>query len=674
MAAEKLQYSELSIESAELLGIEVLEPGQTEALGFDRLAALKINYFDIQGKPAIDWPKHPPFYRLRYLEQPNDFAVLSTTKPQRYTQPAGTVCCAYFPNSIDWVDVAKDPANAILITEGELKAASACQHGFNTIGLGGVYNWRSLPKGIMFLPELEKIAWVGRHVYIVFDNDYLTNPMVCAALGELAEALVDRGAFVYVATLPVLEKDKKTGLDDFLLEADSEALVQVLHLAKPLGMTQALFDLNKNYVYVRQPGLVLDTNTMAKIPPSAFTEHQESERITFERTLKADGDVSNKAVSAAGAWMSWPLRHKASKLTYVPGAETRLGSEYNIWPGWGLKPKKGSIKPWQQLLDHLFGGAEPAAKEWFMKWCAYPIKHPGTKLFSSAVFHGIVQGTGKSLIGYTLGKIYGKNFTEISQADLHGGFNEWADGKQLVMGDDVTGSNKREDNDILKKLITQKEIRINTKYIPSYTVPDCINYFFTSNHPDAFFLEDTDRRFFIHEVLVDPQPEKFYIEYMAWLAGGGAAHLFDYIQSMDLKGFNPNAAAYRTQARERLIADVQSDLGAWVRRLKSLPEQVLKLGEVKLEKDLYTNKELLLLYDPLDRGKVTPNGLGRELKRAGIHQVLAGSIVAVPGQASDRYYAVRNLERWAKADHGACVKHLAEQPGAKPKSKKGEKF
>ncbi len=676
LAKEKLALSELSLEDAQELGMEILTAAQTQALGFDPLPSIKLNYFDIDGKPATDWPKGKPFYRIRYLGEPNTFAKVSTEKPQRYTQPADTACCAYFPKSVDWTHLLKGHDEALIITEGELKAASACKHGFSTIGLGGVYSWRSLPKGLEFLPELERIVWSRRHVYICFDSDYLTNPMVLAALNELGQALVDRGAYVYVTTLPELEQGKKTGLDDFLLNESPEAFAAELHRSSPLGLTKALFGFNDNYVYVSDPGLIMHTKRFLKMTPGAFVEHQESEKKAYERTLKPDGSISTKAVSASGAWVGWSLRHRATRLTYLPGQPARVDTDYNIWPGWGCEPKKGDVKPFMALLDHLFSGAEPEAKEWFLRWCAWPIKHPGAKMFSAAVFHGITQGTGKSLVGYTLKEIYGKNFTEISQADLHGGFNEWADGKQLVMGDDVTGSNKREDNDVLKKLITQKELRVNIKYIPSYTIPDCLNYFFTSNHPDAFFLEDTDRRFFIHEILVDPLVAKFYKEYMKWLKAGGGAAVFHYFLNMDFGKFDPNEPAFRTAARARLIATVQSDLGAWVRRLKSLPEQVLKIGEMKLEKDLYTDRELLLLYDPLDRGKVTSGGLGRELKRAGIHQVLGGALVAVPGQPSDKYYAVRNITRWSQADHGACVKHLMEQGGDKPKGakKKGEKF
>jgi hypothetical protein len=31
-----------------------------------------------------------------------------------------------------------------------------------------------------------------------------------------------------------------------------------------------------------------------------------------------------------------------------------------------------------------------------------------------------------------------------------------------------------------------------------------VNYYLTSNHADALFLEDEDRRFFVHEVMVNP--------------------------------------------------------------------------------------------------------------------------------------------------------------------------
>jgi len=476
--------------------------------------------------------------------------------------------------------------------------------------------------------------------------------MVCAALATFAAELQRRGAFAYLVSLPGLPGLEKVGLDDFLVHAGTSATTQfeqLLHYAEPLGLTAPLFSLNEQYVYVRNPGLVIDrTDVENKVSPSAFKEHLEATTQYQERAVKPDGAVSYKAVSASAAWLRWPLRTEVAKLTYAPGSQTfiiRHGLEvFNTWTGWGVDPTKGDVKPFLNLIDHLFTGAEPEAKAWFLNWLAYPLQHPGVKMFSSAVVHGIKHGTGKSLVGYTLGKIYGKNFTELNQNDLHNNFNEWAENKQFVMGDDITGSNKRQDADYLKKIITQQELRLNPKHVRSYVVPDCINYYFTANHPDAFFLEDDDRRFFIHEVIVQPLPETFFQTYGTWLAAGGAAQVFEWLLKRDLKGFNPAAPAFRTAAKDRMITNVQSDLASWVRQLMLTPEAVLKVGEISVEKELFTNKELLAFYDPTGHTGTTANGLGRELARAGIRQVLEGKPVRLKDGTQQRYYAVRNLE------------------------------
>lgn len=645
---------------------------------FKSLCGLRIDYLDHNGAPLADWPGAKPFYRIRYLETATDFSAMATKKPLRYVQEPNTAPVAYYPTNQDWTSIVSDPDQPIILTEGELKAAKACKEGFPTIGLGGVYNWRAHKLGLTWLPSLDPISWVKRHTYICFDSDYQTNPMVCHALRELAEELHRRGAFVHLVSLPQLPGLDKVGLDDFLVSAGpsaKEMFRQLLVEAEPLGLTKPLWDLNNKYVYIQNPGLIVDQGTRYKVSPSAFKEHLQAPLNYQSRELKQDGSVSFKAVSAAAAWLRWPLRTEVTKMTYRPGATHFIQDPqpmYNIWPGWGVQPTKGDVAPFLALVNHLFMHAEPAAKEWFLRWCAFPLQYPGTKMFSSAVLHGIRHGTGKSLVGYTLGRIYGENFTEISQMDLHNSFNEWAEGKQFVMGDDVTGSNKRADADFLKKLITQRELRVNGKYVATYVVPDCINYFFTANHPDSFFLEDDDRRFFIHEVQVGPLAEEFYVEYDMWLDTGGSAAVFHYLQNLDLGNFNHAAPAFKTAAKERMIANVQSDLAGWVRQLLATPDHVLKVGEIPVMRDLFTSKELLQFYDPSGRTGTTANGLGRELARAGIRQLLNGRPLRLPDGSQSRYYAVRNQDHWLGQTGGqTAIKHLGDwsktQTGKAPK-------
>lgn len=663
---QKLEESGLTIEDAKLLGIKFLDRNQTAKChpSFKSLKSLKLNYYDADGILAkfVD----EKFYRIRYLEKPQGFDGMTDKKPLRYVQPPGTRPFAYFPKNLKWRELINDPSEPLIITEGELKAAKACKEGFPTIGLGGVYSWRSMKQGILFLPELEEIKWVKRNIYICFDSDYLTNPMVCSALSDFAEELQHRGSFTHLVTLPKVQGTEKTGLDDFLVNAGpsaSDAFRDLLHSAEPLGITNVLFDINKTYSVIWNPGLILDTESRTKFSFNGFRELKSSS-VYQERTLKKDGAISYKQTNAGAAWVKWPLRAEAQCITYKPGECKFPESEYrgvdiNIWPGWGIEPKKGNVDLFLDLVDHIFT-KEDTAKKWFLRWCAFPLQNPGVKLFTSCVIHGVRHGTGKSLLGYTLARIYGKNFSEISQMDIHSQFNEWAEGKQFVMGDDVTGSNKRADADFLKKMITQKELRVNGKYVPTYTVPDCINYFFTANHADAFFLEDDDRRFFVHEVLVGPMAEEFYVEYDLWLDSGGAAAVFHYLKNLDLGSFNPAAPALKTAAKRRMIANVRSDLASWVRSLIHNPDYVLKIGQIPIHKDMFTSAELLKVYDPTGSTGTTANGLGREMSRAGIYHVRGGAPFRLCDGSQSRYYAVRNQEHWLNASVKDIKEHLED--------------
>lgn len=675
LGERKLLSSGLTLEDGENLGMELLCADETQALhpAFKRLCSLKINYYGIDGLPIEDWPNGGPFFRLRYLETPVDFASIVGEAP-RYVQMPNTAPVAYYPKIVDWTTIAQErhpaPMTPLIITEGELKAAKACRAGFPTIGIGGVWNWRSNRLGLMWLPSLDLVNWVRRHVYICFDSDYRTNPQVCLALHEFAQELQRRGAFVYLISLPALQGLEKTGLDDFLVHAGATApgqLRELLEQAEPLGLSAPLWELNKRFLYVSNPGLILDTISGQKIAPAMFKEHHQSTAVYQERHLRTNGTVSYKPVSASATWIKWPLRREAAALTYVPGGKQFIdvpkgsGRYYNLWPGLAVEPSPGDVTPFLELVAHMFSGTPEEEIKWFHRWLAYPLQYPGTKLFTAVLVHGIIHGTGKSLIGYTMKEIYGLNFTKITAAELHGNFNEWAENKQFILGDDVMGSEKRQHADALKILITQQEMRINAKFIPTYIIPDCINYYFTSNHPDAFVLEDHDRRYAIFRVVVEPLPSKFYLSYMKWLKADGASHLLQYFYDLDLGDFNPAAPAIKTEAKEEMIALNKTDLAEWVHTLIINPDTVLRQGEMKITKDLFTSKELLHMYDPLGRTKVTANGIARELAKSGVRPVYQGRPLRIPTTGEQaRYYPLRNADHWTDASSGQLVAHLVE--------------
>lgn len=650
-AADKLLSSGITVEQATALGMYDVGNAATLDPAFDGAPALVLPYYNADKKLMKAHPAWPEFYRIRYLSSGFGFGDMTEGKKPRYSQPANTGVCAYLPLCTDWKAIQKDYREPVCITEGELKAAKACLEGFPTIGLGGVYNFRAAKRGMFWLPELEAFDWARRRTIICYDSDYASKPDICGAINVLAEELQERGALVELATLPdVYDDDRKTGLDDFLVARDADALVKVLAAADPLAMSTTLWRMNDQIVYIEDPGFIVDQKTRQKITPNAFTQHSAySTANTPERKVRPDGQVSFVKASAAPIWMKWPLRRSASKLTYRPGQPLFCEGEFNQWKGWGCEPKKGDVKPWLELIKFIFEGADKEAIEWFLDWCAYPLQKPGSKLFSAVVVHGRMTGTGKTLIGYTLAKIYGGNFTKIKNEDLKDTW--WAENRQFVLGDEISGSDKRSESDALKAMITQEEVNINIKYVPQFTIPDCVNYYFTSNHADAFFLEDEDRRYFVHEVTARaPLPQAFYSAYEAWKEGDGPAALFHWLLQRDLSKFNPKAPAYRTAARERMAVQSKSDLGLWCYELMSNPDAKLRVGQMRHTRDLFTSTELLAMYNSQTdhQGKpVTVNGMSRTLGQAGAVQVYSGSPITLPDGTQGRYFAIRNTAQWA---------------------------
>jgi len=649
LAAAKLESSALSLEDAEELGIEVLTAAQTKVL-FPKhnVPSLKINYFDEHGT------SRPEIYRVRFLAEPLPGAFGQVAeKPPRYMQAGDTPPAAYFPRTVNWAEIALDTDRTIIFTEGEFKAACACKFGFPTIGLGGVYSWKSNTLGWALLPELERFEWIGRDVVIAFDSDAATNPAVSAAIASFVSEMSRRGALMRVAVLPVVDTYDKTGLDDFLFVEGAAAFTDVLDEAISDDLTEKLWKFNKRFSTVMLPGMIYD--------------HEECEFFSLDIWKKLRSNVwatklmatPVKRVKVAVEWLEWELRRCFRKVTYDPGKDRVVnGNLLNQWKGWGVEPKKGSVKPWKDLLDYLFEGTDPIGRVWFENWCLYPLKFPGTKLLTAVGIWSLDQGIGKSQVGFTLKRIYGENFSVINQRMFESGFNGYSVKKQFIMIDDVSGHDSRSKADVFKSLITQEDIEVNVKFLPTYQLPDTINYLITSNQPNAFYLEERDRRFFIHECLVEMKPRVYYDKYHKWLDDIGPAALFHYAQhDHDFGDFHPKHAAPVTQAKLNMIDSAKGELALWVSELCTDPQSKLTVDRHEFKRDLWTPRELVDFFDQERKGRAcTPNVMGIALRQ--YFKQAAGGRTIRPNGKSERFYMIRNPAKWLKASTKELNQHV----------------
>jgi len=643
----KLASSGLSAAHAKVLRFKVLEAEAVTALGHKHaVPGFVLPYFTPAGKPT-------KFYRLRYLASTvKGLKAQTKEKPQRYDQPLGMAPELYFPPllPVSWEEFLAGDA-PLVFTEGELKAACACVMGIPTIALGGVWNFCARRKGVALLPAFKAMNLKGRKVYVVFDSDAVTNPQVVAAENMFCKELAACGAEPYVVRLPSLADGKKCGLDDYLVAEGKDNFLPLLQQAEPYAGAAALHEMNEEVIYIENPSIVLRHRDLYKMSVSTFKNEVYADRSYVEAGEKP------RVVRTAEEWIRWPQRAKASKFVYEPGQPTVVnGDQLNLWQGFPIAPVKGDVTLWHKLMDYMFKG-DKELRKWFEQWCAYPLQHPGTKMFTAVLLWSVLHGTGKTLVGHTLQRLYGPdNSILIRKKDLASGNNSFAENKQFVLAEEITGDDKRQLADDLKTLITNEEMRINIKYVPEYTVRSCVNYLFTSNNPDAFFIDEADRRYFVHEIIGAPLPEEWYTGvYDPWYKSDKIAALMHYFLALDLTGFSPMGKAPMTAAKQDMIEHSRSALGNWVYKLRENPDDVLQISGKVIPYSLWTLEELLKIYDPEERARVGQRGLGVELKRAGFTKV-SGSVRTLGGQR--RVWIVRNRAELSKAVGAALLGKL----------------
>jgi hypothetical protein len=397
--------------------------------------------------------------------------------------------------------------------------------------------------------------------------------------------------------------------------------------------------LNKEYVFLTQRSLIVRLKD-GKIV------NKEQMRDRFAGTFVNLGDDgAYRKKTAFDAWFKSPKRYQLDDFVMAPGKGPVFNNCLNLWRGWGVSPRPGNVKPWKEVVNHLFGEGSEQAKH-FEQWVAYPIQHPGTKLSTATVIWSTQQGIGKSLIGATITRLYGEHATTISARELHDQYNGWAKNALFVVGEENSGSDRRADSNRLKNMITGATHHIHEKYQPAIELQNLTNFLFTSNHPDAFHVENEDRRLFIVSANVQPKTREFYDDYAKWMnSEEGPAALMDYLMHLDLTGFNPYGHAPHTEARAEMIEMSKTDVERFAADVFSddFVDNVIHAEVISLD-------ELTDRFNSTTKGqKSNPTAMAKALRRCAAYA--RNRVSTISGRKM--LISIRRHAFWTTADKSA---------------------
>lgn len=653
---EDLSRSGLDKKDLQRLKLEPLSREQTDDFVGEPRRSYRIPYFDIDGKQT-------QYSRVRFLENSKGKGFSSRGKGNngsfRYSQPFNSQPHVYFPPYMDWRKITTDPEIKIVITEGEKKAAKACKEEIACIALGGVWGFKSSKRLWDLIPELRSIDWKGRAVEVCFDSDVMVKQEVQSALQALALTLSQsyETASISFVFFDAEDVEKKTALDDFLMEHGAEGFERLKREDYSVGAKVHL--LNQKIAYVEKHTRFYD------IKNDVFFRSLSHAREAFlpEGEVMIDG---KKTAHIFDLWAKSKSRRVIHDISYEPGQPEILeDNRLNSWVAPTITPRKANAKRWLDLVHFVM--RKPEYAEWFLKWLAFPVQNPGSKLFSACFVHSKMQGSGKTfVVDPVMEFIHGeKNFHRLKSANLNSSFNEHAGSRTFVVVNEIylpDYRDRRAAMGSLKDMITNEKTEVNKKFQPVITNVDRCNYYFSSNHDDALVLEKNERRLFVVHAPEDRLPESTYAELDEWIReGDGARVVLHYLQNrVDTSDFNPKGDALLTPYKKALITLGQDPLQEFAQRLVDQPEELLMVNGELPEQQLFRAVDILKLFQreyPKLYHVPTVRRMAETLKGIGLTR---RNVRATSEDKQLNLYALFDKDGWAGRKNKAWAEHYKQ--------------
>ena len=217
-----LEERGINAQTAEANGVEIDRDPRTERI------KERLHFTTIDGNPiareanAVIWF---PCQDALGREQSWIARLLPQIGQAKFLNAKGKRAYPFIP--VQTWEARDKPHKPIVITEGPVKALAIIQAGGLPVGLGGVWmatKAKSEEGPIELVSALQGFTWPGRVVYLAFDADYETNPLVRQALWRTVLAFTKLGAVVRA-----MRWEGAKGIDDyFVTQPDPKAALALL--------------------------------------------------------------------------------------------------------------------------------------------------------------------------------------------------------------------------------------------------------------------------------------------------------------------------------------------------------------------------------------------------------------------------------------------------------------
>ena len=241
---------------------------------------------------------------------------------------------------------------------------------------------------------------------------------------------------------------------------------------------------------------------------------------------------------------------------------------YNLWRGFGVQAVQGDVKPILEYIKEVLCKGDALNYDYLINWLAYGVQNADRQGEVAVVMRGL-KGTGKSTLGKLMCKVYGRHGMQITNSKhLIGNFNAHLREKVFLFADEAFFAGNRQDEDVLKGLVTEQYVTIEKKGVDAVTARNRLQILMSSNHDWVVPASSDERRYFILDVSEERIGDTHYWQKLnKCINSGGAEAFLYYLQSLQLANFDvrtsPNTTGLDAQKLQGL-GSIESVVNRWL--------------------------------------------------------------------------------------------------------------
>lgn len=265
-----------------------------------------------------------------------------------------------------------------------------------------------------------------------------------------------------------------------------------------------------------------------------------------------------------------------------PGAIIRDAgrTRTNIWWPVEVPRKKGDAGPFLRHLAKILPNERDQTI--LLSYMAACVQHVGTKFQWAPLIQG-VEGNGKTTFSRCVAEAVGRRYTHWPAASKLGSqFNKWLLGNVFYAVEDIyIPGDRGEVFEVLKPMITGRELEIEGKGVDQQAADVCGNFIFNSNHQDGIRKTRNDRRFGMFYCAQQKESDlerdgltgDYFERLNAWLQADGYAIVAELLHTYPIAPeFNP-ATGQRAPMTSSTEAAIEAGLGVAEQEIMEQIEQ-----------------------------------------------------------------------------------------------------